>query len=88
VAQSSAYWEPGTEVKTQAMTMGVGTLLEADRIVLIVSGEAKADILRRALEDQPSADVPASWLQTVAGKTLVIADEAAASALQHVGGER
>jgi glucosamine-6-phosphate deaminase len=82
IAQSSAYWEPGTEVKTRAMTMGVGTLLEADRIVLIVSGPAKAGILRQALEDEPSAHVPASWLQTVAEKTLVIADEAAAAELR------
>jgi len=63
------------------MTMGVGTLLEARRIVLIVSGAAKAEMLRRSLKDAPAAEVPASWLQDVAGKTLVIADEAAASAL-------
>lgn len=81
IAQSSAYWEAGTDVKTRAMTMGVGTLLEAKRIVLIVSGSAKAEMLRRSLKDAPSADVPASWLQDVAGKTLVIADEAAAAGL-------
>ncbi len=81
IAQSSAYWEAGAEVHTRAMTMGVGTLLEARRIVLIVSGAAKAEMLRRSLKDAPAAEVPASWLQDVAGKTLVIADEAAASAL-------
>lgn len=74
IAQSAAYWEAGTEVKTKAMTMGVGTLLEADRIVLIVSGAAKSEMVRRALVDTPSAEVPASWLQEVAEKTVVIAD--------------
>jgi glucosamine-6-phosphate deaminase len=81
IDQASAYWSPGTPTPTTAMTMGVATLLEAERIVLIVSGAAKADMLRRALEEEPSADVPASWLQLVPEKTLVIADEAAASAL-------
>jgi glucosamine-6-phosphate deaminase len=81
IDQAGAYWAPGTPTPTTAMTMGVATLLEAERIVLIVSGAAKADMLRRALEDDPSADVPASWLQLAPEKTLVIADEAAASAL-------
>ncbi len=81
VEQSSAYWAPGTPVSTTAMTMGISTLLDAGRIVLIVSGDAKAEMLRRSLKDAPSADVPASWLQTVPEKTLVIADEAAASEL-------
>jgi glucosamine-6-phosphate deaminase len=81
IEQSSAYWSEGTPTPTTAMTMGVATLLEADRVLLIVSGEGKAEILRRALKDAPSADVPASWLQTVPEKTLVIADEAAAAGL-------
>ena len=81
IAQSAAYWEAGTEVKTKAMTMGVGTLLEAERIVLIVSGAAKSEMVRRALVDTPSAEVPASWLQDVADKTLVIADTDAVSDL-------
>jgi glucosamine-6-phosphate deaminase len=82
IAQSAAYWKPGTEVKTRAMTMGVGTLLEAKQIVLIVSGPAKADILARALNEPPTASVPASWLQQVGDKTLLIADQAAAAQLR------
>lgn len=82
IDQSAAYWAPGSPVSTQAMTMGVATLLEARRIVLIVSGESKAEMLRRALDDAPSADVPASWLQLAPEKTVVIADEAAASKLK------
>jgi glucosamine-6-phosphate deaminase len=77
--QSSAYWEGRAEIPAQAMTMGVGTLLEADRIVLIVTGESKAEILRQALEDPMSADVPASWLRLAADRLEVIVDRAAAS---------
>mgnify|MGYP000742293688 CR=1 FL=1 len=82
IDQSAAYWAPGSPVSTRAMTMGVATLLEARRIVLIVSGEKKAEMLRRTLDDAPSAEVPASWLQLAPGKTLVIADEAAAARLK------
>jgi glucosamine-6-phosphate deaminase len=81
IDQATAYWAAGTPTPTTAMTMGVQTLLEADRIVLIVSGAAKAEKLRQTLEDAPSADVPASWLQLAPEKTLVIADEAAAANL-------
>ncbi len=77
--QASAYWEGALPIPDQAMTMGVGTLLEAKQIVLLVTGEAKADMLRRTLEEPMSADVPASWLRIAGPRLTVIADEAAAS---------
>jgi glucosamine-6-phosphate deaminase len=78
VRQASAYWSNNVEVPSVAITLGVGTILEAKRIILIVSGEAKAAILRRALEDQPSNDVPASWLRLAGPRLHVIADRDAA----------
>ena len=66
--------------------MGVGTLLEAKQIVLLVTGEAKAEMLRRTLEEPMSADVPASWLRIAGPRLTVIADEAAASELSTVRG--
>lgn len=79
--QSSAYWNGREEIPVQAMTMGVGTLLEADRIILIVTGESKAEILRRTLEEPMAAEVPASWLRLAADRLEVIVDKAAASSL-------
>jgi glucosamine-6-phosphate deaminase len=79
--QASAYWEGALEVPDWAITMGVGTLLEAKQIVLLVTGEAKADMLRRTLEEPMSADVPASWLRIAGPRLNIIADEAAASEL-------
>ena len=76
--QASAYWEGAVPIPDQAMTMGVGTLLEAKQIVLLVVGEAKADILHRTLENSMSADLPASWLRIAGSRLTVIADEAAA----------
>jgi glucosamine-6-phosphate deaminase len=80
-SQASAYWEGAVPIPDHAMTMGVGTLLEAKQIVLLVIGEAKAGILRRTLEEPMSADVPASWLRIAGPRLTVIADKAAASDL-------
>lgn len=81
IAQASAYWRGELPIPDRAITVGVGTLREARRIVLIVSGAAKADVLRRALQEPPSAEVPASWLRLSGERLTVIADEAAASRL-------
>ena len=82
--QASAYWEGAIPIPDQAMTMGVGTLLESKQIVLLVIGEAKAAMLRRTLEEPMSADVPASWLRIAGSRLTIIADEAAASELSIV----
>jgi glucosamine-6-phosphate deaminase len=79
--QASAYWEGSLAIPGRAMTMGVGTLLESARIVLLVTGEAKADILRRTLQEPMNAEVPASWLRMAGSRLTIIADEAAASEL-------
>jgi glucosamine-6-phosphate deaminase len=79
--QASAYWEGTLVIPDQAMTMGVGTLLESKQIVLLVTGEAKADMLRRTLQEPMSAEVPASWLRIAGPRLTIIADEAAASEL-------
>jgi glucosamine-6-phosphate deaminase len=81
IAQASAYWHDTVPIPRRAMTMGVGTLLEAKQIVLIVSGQAKASVLRRALEEPMSAETPASWLRLAGPRLEVIADRAAASEL-------
>lgn len=49
-------------VPAKALTMGIGTILEAREILLLAAGEAKADAVRRLLTDPPSPDLPASAL--------------------------
>jgi glucosamine-6-phosphate deaminase len=68
-------------VPKRAITMGVGTILEARRIVMLVTGAEKADILARAVEGPITAMVSASALQ-LHPDCRVIVDEAAATALQ------
>lgn len=80
IDQAAGYFE-GATVPTRAMTVGVGTLLESDRLVLIAAGAGKAEIMRRALREPMTADVPASWLRLVPEQVTVILDEAAAALL-------
>jgi glucosamine-6-phosphate deaminase len=77
VEQAAGYFG-GASVPTMAMTVGVGTLLEARKIVLIASGAAKQDILHAALKGPLTAEVPASWLRLAAERVTVIVDKAAA----------
>lgn len=80
LAQADGYFGEG-KVPNTAMTVGVGTLLEARNLVLIASGSAKAEIMRRALREPMSVEVPASWLRLAPEKVTVIVDDAAAALL-------
>ena len=66
------------EVPTHAYTMGVGTIMRAHRVLVVASGEDKAEIVRRAFYGRVSPDVPASVLQFHHDLTVIV-DEAAAS---------
>lgn len=79
--QSAGYWEGEASIPKQAITMGLGTILSARRIVLIVSGAGKAEIVRRSLEEGPTPEVPGSWLQTAGDRLEVILDREAAGRL-------
>jgi glucosamine-6-phosphate deaminase len=80
-AQAAAAWHGDGAVPETAITIGIGTLLEARRLLLIVSGEQKAEMLRRTLREPMAADVPASWLRLASDRLTIVADEAAASLL-------
>ena len=68
-------------VPTAGITVGLGRLLDAGECWLLVTGERKASILRRALEDPEGPDCPASYLGRHPRLT-VFADEGAASRLR------
>ncbi|HEY1115207.1 MAG TPA: glucosamine-6-phosphate deaminase [Chitinophagaceae bacterium] len=69
-----------TRVPRKAITMGVGTILKARRIVLLAWGEQKAGIIRQAVEGPVTEFVPASYLQGHPNAEIVL-DEAAAAEL-------
>lgn len=67
-------------VPRHAITMGIGTILEAREIILMATGEHKAPIVQQAIEAPPDRQVPASFLQTHPNATFYL-DRAAASEL-------
>lgn len=87
VRDNARFFEDPEEVPRLAITMGIGTILDARTIVLIASGESKADAIRRALEGPVTGMCPATVVQ-MHRVAHVILDEAAASKLEfrHHGG--
>src|SRR6266545_1780533 len=67
-------------VPREAVTMGVATILEAREIVILATGEHKAEIVRRAVEGDVDYEVAATFLQRHPNTTFYI-DRAAAAGL-------
>lgn len=78
---NARFFAGGDEVPTAAYTMGVGTVMAARRVLMIVTGADKADILHRAFCGPVTPWVPASILQFHPDVTL-ICDEAAWSGMK------
>lgn len=60
-----------------ALTMGIGTILEARRIVLLATGPAKASAIKQSVEGPITAKCPASALQLHPAATVILDIEAA-----------
>ncbi len=67
-------------VPKKAITMGVGTILDAKRVILMAWGEAKAPIIKEAVQGEISDTVPATFLQNHPN-SMVVLDSAAAAEL-------
>jgi glucosamine-6-phosphate deaminase len=67
-------------VPSRAITMGVGTIMEAKRIILMAWGEGKSNIIKQAVEGKIRESVPATFLQHHNNCDFII-DIAAASSL-------
>jgi glucosamine-6-phosphate deaminase len=70
-------------VPREAVTMGVETIFEAREILILATGEHKAEIVRRAVEGEVDYEVAATFLQRH-GNTTFYLDEAAAASLTRV----
>lgn len=74
------------EVPRQAYTMGIGTIMAAKQILLVVSGEDKAQIVRDVFFGPVTPQVPASILQ-FHPNAIAVVDEAAFSACEEIAEE-
>lgn len=81
IKDNSRLFDSVDEVPKQALSMGIGTSLDAKEIVLVANGENKAKAIAAAIEGKPGTDCPASFLQEHPNVTFII-DKAAASELK------
>lgn len=64
------------EVPTEAYTMGIGSIMQAKKIVVIVTGEGKREIVKKAFQGPITPEVQASVLQ-LHNDVILVGDEAA-----------
>ena len=69
-------------VPTQALSMGIGQIMAADKVLLLAFGSAKAEILEKSLFGPVTPEVPASILQFFKGEVVVCADDAALAVIK------
>ena len=81
IEANKRFFASADDVPKQAYTMGIGTIMRAKKVLLMVSGEEKAETLAKALCGPITPKVPASVLQ-LHNDVVVVADEAALSAMK------
>jgi glucosamine-6-phosphate deaminase len=78
IEANKRFFEKEEDVPRKAYTMGIRTIMQAKRIVIIVSGEKKAGIVRKAFFGPITPEIPASVLQ-LHNNVALVGDEAALS---------
>lgn len=71
------FFEDGAPMPTHALTMGIASIMQAKRIVLVATGKNKADAVRAMIEGPVDPMVPASILQMHRHATILLDADAA-----------
>lgn len=71
IRSNAAYWGSEAQVPRQGLTLGLGTLVSARSVLLLVSGAGKAAILERTRNGPVSAAIPATALRLHPACTVV-----------------
>lgn len=66
-----------------ALTMGVGTILDARALLMMASGSKKASVVAKAIEGPVTSQITSTAIQLYKGRAIVVLDEAAASELKN-----
>lgn len=80
VKDNSRFFKSIEEVPTQAVTMGIGSIMQAKKILIIAIGENKAKAIKQLINGNVTPQCPASVLQFHTDVTLML-DKGAASLL-------
>ncbi|MBQ8554241.1 MAG: glucosamine-6-phosphate deaminase [Clostridia bacterium] len=80
IEANTRFFDSEADVPRAAVTLGIGSIMNARQVVLVATGEGKAEAVRRSLEEDVSPMCQASILRTHPNAIFVL-DEAAASKL-------
>ncbi|GAA0203194.1 glucosamine-6-phosphate deaminase [Corynebacterium riegelii] len=80
IADNARFFDSEDEVPRQALTQGIGTILDSRNLIFIATGENKADAVKALIEGPVNTDSPASAIREHPNVTVIL-DEAAASKL-------
>jgi len=78
LAANSTFFNLDEKQPSKAISMGIGTILEARRTIVVATGSAKAEAVQRSVQGAPTIEMPGSALQLASDVTFVL-DQAAAS---------
>ena len=82
ITDNARFFDDPEQVPRYAITMGIGTIMDAKKLLLLGSGEGKANAIKTTLEGPITAMVPATIVQLHRHASVLI-DEAAASMLEY-----
>lgn len=71
IEANARFFKRVEDVPTKVITMGIGTIMKAKQILLLVHGEKKAEILKKVIYGDVTEDIPASILQRHPNVTLI-----------------
>lgn len=77
IEANSRFFKSKEEVPRQALTMGLATIMEAKKIILLASGLKKTEAVKKALLESSSEEAPASILQKHSDCTFILDDDTA-----------
>lgn len=77
IEANSRFFNSSKEVPREAISMGMGSIMQAKRILLLASGENKAQAIARTISGEITTEVPASLLQLHPNLTIIVDQQAA-----------
>jgi glucosamine-6-phosphate deaminase len=75
IKANARFFEKESDVPRQAITMGMGAIMQAKKVLLIANGKSKKEIVQRAFFGPITPEVPASILQLHPDLTVVFSEE-------------
>lgn len=80
IEANARFFDSIEDVPREAITMGLGGIMKAKKIMVIASGEGKAEVVKAMMSGKITTEIPATMLQMHSNVVLIV-DEAAASLL-------